>query len=1109
MANKLLKPKRGKAQNLGNLPVEDGSLIFAYEDEAPSSTVFVEIGERRLALASSYTANADNAEKLGGHPSSYYAPASTLANYADLTAFNEIDSTAVNSTFTLTRANGSTVQRVIDQVANAGTAQLAVDSKALGGSSLTDITDKIDASTGGGQAFISAASTNATLELGRADGGSVQLTFNNVANATSAAISQLLGNQTIGSEDVPIYLQAGAPKEITSIASTFVKPIQLSGTNLDTVRSFGIYYAAGGNTNSNKPSNVDAFGLEVYPVAGANYIQILHSSADIQKSYTRYYNSLTQNWTAWVELNRLNTRDLSGYVAAPTSTGTNKVWRTDNAGNPYWGTFNDGSLSSLAGTITLGNGSGARIDQNSATYRQRLDIIDNSTAGDAVFSFQQSSDSGANYSTLFQINDDGTAIASTFKGYLNGTAQLALDSSALGGSSLKNIVDKIDASTGGGQSFVDVSGSGSSTATFEKADGSTVQFVVNNIAHAGTSDFAHNADTLDGFHATSSSALMSAQSSQMLPTSGAVGQFVNDAIRTSTLNNFVDMDTATNSTVSLIRANGATVNKIVDNVAHAGTAQLAIDSKALGGSSLQNIVDKIDDSIAANDAMHYRGTIGSASDNPTVTALPSSAILGDAYKVISDGTYGDIVAEVGDMFIRGEIEWTLIPSGNDGNVYVGDARDSKFPYYSNNLVVATGAQKVSSVQNITANAGSLQAIQGSFTRVLAPSATISAISGTLNGPASASTRLLSRGRISAVSGTVMPDITGLWMNANYSTTTTGYPNTYGNTLTMYDGGVTQLNIGWSGNGTNFPGAYFRSKRDNGGHGWSPWYRIITGADALTSSAQAIASTNNYFTAGATTQYVASKIGTAVGNYLPLTGGALSGTLAINTATNPQLKINNTSGGDASIEISRGSNADWKLLNTGGVLHIQSDYNNGKVSYFDVLTLAHSSGNATFKGTVTATTFNGSLARAGMSATWKQANEGRGALINKTSQSNSLNTIIRAAASSGVWLQGLFQNNFYLTYTGNTTIASTANKTDNQFIFYSDGHVSASTFTGYLNGTAKNADTLDNYHALNSSALEASGTTSRIVLAKNIVDYINSRDFATSDEVNAALTWIEF
>lgn len=1108
MANKLLKPKRGKVQNLQKLPVEDGSLIFAYDDNAPSSTVFVEIGERRLALASSYTALADNAENLGGHPSSYYAPASTLNNYADLTAFNGVDSGAINSTVTLTRANGSTVQKVIDEVAHASTAQLALDSSALGGSSLTDITDKIDASTGGGQAFVAAASTDATLHLDRADGNYVELTFNNVANATSAAIAQLLGNQTIGAENLPIYLNQGAPQEITSIPSTFVQPVQLNGTNLNSVRSFGVYYAVGGNTNSNKPNNVDAFALEVYPVAGANYIQILHASADVQKTYSRYYNMLTQTWTTWVEHNRLNTRDLSGYVAAPTSSGINQVWRTDNTGNPYWGTFNDGSLSSLASTITLGDGSGARIDQDSGTYRQRLDIIDNDTPSDAVFSFQQSSDEGANYSTLFTIKDDGTAVASTFEGYLNGTAEIALDSSALGGSSLQNIVDKIDSSTGGGQSFVGVFGSGSSTATFNKADGSTVQFVVNNVAHAGTSDFAHNADTLDGFHATSSSALMSAQSSQMLPTSGAVGQFVINALQTSTLNNFVDIDTAINSTVTLVRANGSSVSKVIDNVAHAGTAQLALDSSALGGSSLQNIVDRIDDSIAANDAMHYRGTIGAASDNPTVTTLPSDPIIGDAYKVISNGTYGTIAAEVGDMLIYDGTAWTLVPSGNDGNVYVGDTQDSNFPYYSNNLVVATGAQKVSSVQNITASAGSLQAIQGSFTRVLAPSATISAISGTLNGPASASTRLLSRGRINAVSGTIMPDLTGMWMNANYTTTTTGYPTTYGNTLTMYDGGVTQLNIGWE---ASFPGAYFRVKRDSSADGWTPWHRILTGADALTSSAQAIASTNNYFTAGATTQYIASQVDSAVGNYLPLTGGALSGTLAINTATNPQLRLNATTDGDVSIELARGTSSDWKLLNTSGNLHIQSDWDGSKGSYFDVLTLAHTSGDATFKGSVTASTFYGTLAREGKQATWKTANEGQGVLINKTSAAaiNSFDPITRASSTSGIWLTGLFQNNYYLTYTSNATISTTANAVDRQFVFNHDGSVTASTFIGRLSGTATNADMLDNYHALNSSALEAAGTTSRIVLAKNIVDYINSRDFATSDEVNAALTWIEF
>nr|DAT87603.1 MAG TPA: hypothetical protein [Caudoviricetes sp.] len=63
--------------------------------------------------------------------------------------------------------------------------------------------------------------------------------------------------------------------------------------------------------------------------------------------------------------------------------------------------------------------------------------------------------------------------------------------------------------------------------------------------------------------------------------------------------------------------------------------------------------------------------------------------------------------------------------------------------------------------------------------------------------------------------------------------------------------------------------------------WGAWYKVITGGDALTSSASAISSTNNYFTAGATTALIAAKTASAVGNYLPLTGGTLTGKLQVN------------------------------------------------------------------------------------------------------------------------------------------------------------------------------------------------------------------------------------
>lgn len=90
------------------------------------------------------------------------------------------------------------------------------------------------------------------------------------------------------------------------------------------------------------------------------------------------------------------------------------------------------SISKLANTITLGGGDAGTIHQKNGTYQQKINIVDNSTPNDAVFQFQQSTDTGANFTDLMTINDDGSVVADTFRGSLEGTA---LDSSMLNGMS--------------------------------------------------------------------------------------------------------------------------------------------------------------------------------------------------------------------------------------------------------------------------------------------------------------------------------------------------------------------------------------------------------------------------------------------------------------------------------------------------------------------------------------------------------------------------------------------------------------------------------------------------------------------------------------------------
>ena len=80
---------------------------------------------------------------------------------------------------------------------------------------------------------------------------------------------------------------------------------------------------------------------------------------------------------------------------------------------------------------------------------------------------------------------------------------------------------------------------------------------------------------------------------------------------------------------------------------------------------------EVDNAIAAatNAAVVMRGTLGT---NGTITSLPtaSSTTLGDAYKVITAGTYASTAAKVGDVFIcyttdDKNYSWMLVPSGDD------------------------------------------------------------------------------------------------------------------------------------------------------------------------------------------------------------------------------------------------------------------------------------------------------------------------------------------------------------------------------------------------------------------------------------------------------------
>ena len=93
----------------------------------------------------------------------------------------------------------------------------------------------------------------------------------------------------------------------------------------------------------------------------------------------------------------------------------------------------------------------------------------------------------------------------------------------------------------------------------------------------------------------------------------------------------------------------------------------------------------VDNAIAS--AIHIKGTIGSS--GASITALPKSAVVGDAYVVKTAGTYGGMVCEVGDIIICTSTStatptWTTVQNNLDvatsdklGTIKIGYSQSGK------------------------------------------------------------------------------------------------------------------------------------------------------------------------------------------------------------------------------------------------------------------------------------------------------------------------------------------------------------------------------------------------------------------------------------------------
>lgn len=105
-----------------------------------------------------------------------------------------------------------------------------------------------------------------------------------------------------------------------------------------------------------------------------------------------------------------------------------------------------------------------------------------------------------------------------------------------------------------------------------------------------------------------------------------------------------------------------------------------VETDLTAGGSSDNLVRAdaakayIDGILATNDAMIFKGTIGTGG---TVTTLPTTHDVGWTYKVITAGTYAGKVCEIGDMIIslisregsaNEDADWAVVQANIDGAV---------------------------------------------------------------------------------------------------------------------------------------------------------------------------------------------------------------------------------------------------------------------------------------------------------------------------------------------------------------------------------------------------------------------------------------------------------
>lgn len=126
----------------------------------------------------------------------------------------------------------------------------------------------------------------------------------------------------------------------------------LSGTDLNTTLTPGFYYGGGNNNCTNKPSNIDAFGLVVYKTAnGYTTQELTEGNTTPGKKYIRQYTGSA--WSSWTQMKYTDTN--TTYTLTQDANDGHKITFTPSSGKATTITIPDNNTTYSAAT-TSANG---------------------------------------------------------------------------------------------------------------------------------------------------------------------------------------------------------------------------------------------------------------------------------------------------------------------------------------------------------------------------------------------------------------------------------------------------------------------------------------------------------------------------------------------------------------------------------------------------------------------------------------------------------------------------------------------------------------------------------------------------------------------------------